>query len=179
MVNEESFRQDLFYRLNVFPIFLPPLRERKDDIPKLAYRFLRFFCRKTGERIEGFSDEALEVLVDHDWPGNVRELKNVIERLVIMADRPILDLLDLLNHMQMTHRWRGDSVPETLEELKIVKRNFLHGHFGQIEKAFLKKALKACNGNITHAAKKVGMQRPNFYSMMKKHHITANGSNQT
>jgi DNA-binding NtrC family response regulator len=74
MAGEGNFREDLFYRLNVFPIFLPPLRERKDDIPKLAYHFLRLFCRQTGKRILGFTDDALEMLVNYEWPGNVREL---------------------------------------------------------------------------------------------------------
>lgn len=172
MVDEGSFREDIFYRLNVFPIFLPPLRERKDDIPKLAYHFLRHFCRKTGKMIEGFSDDALDILVNHEWPGNVRQLKNVIERLVIMADRAILDSLDLLEPPQMKRFLRGDSIPETLEELKAAKKQLLEKHYGQIEKAFLVKALKACNGNVTHAAERVGMQRSNFSSSMKKHHLS-------
>ena len=179
MVDEGSFREDLFYRLNVFPLFLPPLRERKKDIPKLAYHFLRHFSRKTGKKIDGFSHDALEILVNHEWPGNVRQLKNVIERLVIMADRVILDSadrvildsLDLLEPPQMKRFLRGDSIPETLEELKAVKKQLLEEHYGQIEKAFLIKALKACNGNITHAAQRVGMQRPNFSALMKKRHL--------
>ncbi|MDP2647612.1 MAG: sigma-54 dependent transcriptional regulator [Desulfobacterales bacterium] len=173
MVKEGTFREDLFYRFNVFPIFLPPLRERKEDIPKIAYHFLKLFCRQAGKRIEGFSDEALEVIVNHDWPGNVRELKNVIERLVIMSDRTILDPTNLLEHLQMTPAWRRKTIPESLKELRALKQALINDHFGQTEKAFLLKALKACNGNITHAAKKVGMQRPNFYTLMKKHHITA------
>jgi DNA-binding NtrC family response regulator len=177
MVDEGSFRDDLFYRLNVFPIFLPPLRERKDDIPKAAYHFLRLFCRKTGKKIEGFSDDALEMLMNYEWPGNVRQLKNVIERLVIMADRSVLDPLYLWDHLQIRPSWRGDSTPKTLEELKVIKRRLLEERFGHIEKAFLTKALKACNGNITHAAEKVGMQRPNFSSMMKKHHLSAKDAN--
>ncbi|MEE4166480.1 MAG: sigma-54 dependent transcriptional regulator, partial [Desulfocapsaceae bacterium] len=72
LVTDGLFREDLFYRLNVFPLQLPPLRQRKDDIPRLAYHFLRFFCRKTGKKIEGFSDEALAILTDHPWPGNIR-----------------------------------------------------------------------------------------------------------
>ena len=172
MVDEGSFREDLFYRLNVFPIFLPPLRERKGDIPKLAYHFLRHFCRKMGKRIEGFSDDALEILVNHEWPGNVRQLKNVVERLVIMADRDILDSLDLFEPVQMKGFLRGDSIPETLEELKAVKRQLLEENYRQLEKAFLLKALKANNENITHAAKKVGMQRSNFSALMKKHGLS-------
>ncbi|UCB50048.1 MAG: sigma-54-dependent Fis family transcriptional regulator [Deltaproteobacteria bacterium] len=172
MVDEGTFREDLFYRLNVFPIFLPPLQHRKDDIPKLAYHFLRHFCRKTGKRIEGFSDDALEILVNHEWPGNVRQLKNVVERLVIMADRDILDSLDLLEPIQMKGFLKGDSIPKTLEELRAVKRQLLEDNYGQLEKAFLLKALKTCEGNITHAAEKVGMQRSNFSSLMKKHRIS-------
>jgi DNA-binding NtrC family response regulator len=173
MVEEGTFRDDLFYRLNVFPIFLPPLHERKDDIPKLAYHFLRHFCRKTGKRIEGFSDDALEMLVNHEWPGNVRQLKNVVERLVIMADRDILDSLDLLEPIQMKGFLKGDSIPETLEELRAIKKQLLEDNYGQLEKAFLLKALKTCEGNITHAAEKVGMQRSNFSALMKKHKISA------
>jgi DNA-binding NtrC family response regulator len=180
LVDTGRFREDLFYRLNVFPIFLPPLRERRGDIAKLAYYFLRHFCRKTGKRIEGFSDDALEMLLHYEWPGNVRQLKNVIERLVIMADRRTLDLITLLDHLQINKSWEKDSIPETLEELKAFKRRLLKETYGQTEKAFLVKALSDCKGNITHAAQKVGMQRPNFTSLMKKHNLSAkNVKNQT
>ena len=173
LVEEGSFREDLFYRLNVFPIYLPPLRERKDDIPGLLYYFLRRFCRKTGKRISGFSDDALETLVNYLWPGNVRQLKNVVERLVIMCDGSTMDSLDLLDHLPMKRSWDGVSVPETVDELNRVKKHLLEGYFGQVQKAFLLRALKSCDGNITHAAEKVGMKRPNFYSLMKKHNLTA------
>jgi DNA-binding NtrC family response regulator len=173
MVEEGAFREDLFYRLNVFPLFLPPLQQRKDDIPKLAYHFLRHFCRKTGKRIEGFSDDALEMLANHEWPGNVRQLKNVVERLVIMADRDVLDSLDLLEPIQMKGFLKGNAAPETLEELKAIKKQLLEDNYGQLEKAFLLKALKTCKGNITHAAEQVGMQRSNFSALMKKHKISA------
>jgi len=173
MVQQGSFREDLFYRLNVFPIFIPPLRERKDDIPRLAYFFLKQFSRKTGKRIEGFSDEALEMLVNYDWPGNVRQLKNIIERLVIMADRRVLDLFYLLDHLEAKISSGEDSIPGNLQELKEVKRRILEEGFGRIEKAFLIKALKACQGNISRAAERVGMQRPNFHALMKKHGVTS------
>jgi len=172
MVEEETFRGDLFYRLNVVPIYLPPLRERKDDIPRLAYHFLRLFCRKTGKKVDGFSDEALDMLADHKWQGNVRQLKNVIERLVILTDRKILDLLDLFDHMQVKRSWEGGSVPESLHELKSFKKQLFEETYGRIEKAFLIKALKACKGNITHAAEKVGMQRANFSTLLKKHRLS-------
>jgi len=176
MVGEGTFREDLFYRLNVFPIFLPPLRERKDDIPRLAYHFLRHFSRKTGKRIKGFSDDALELLVHHDWPGNVRQLKNVIERLVIMADQTTLDLIYILDHLHRKRIGKKGAIPETLKELKALKKQVLEEDFGQTEKAFLIQALKASNGNVTRAAKKVGMQRSNFHALMKKHNISAKNS---
>jgi two-component system NtrC family response regulator len=173
MVEAEKFREDLFYRLNVFPVFIPPLRERKEDIPRLAYHFLRLFCRETGKRIEGFTDDALETLVNQQWPGNVRQLKNIVERLVIMADRKFLDRSHLLEHLHAKRINGGNSVPETLEELKAVRKYLIDVRFGDLEKAFLIKALKTCNGNVTHAAAKVGMQRPNFHALMKKHNVSA------
>ena len=172
MVEEGQFREDLFYRLNVFPIFAPPLRERKEDIPRIAYHFLRHFCRKTGKRIEGFSDEALESLISYDWPGNVRQLKNVVERLVIMADDTKLDLLHLLEQLQTKRSWKSHSIPGTLKELNAAKKHLLEETFGQIQKTFLINALRASNGNISRAAERVGMQRPNFCALLKKHRIS-------
>jgi two-component system NtrC family response regulator len=174
MAGEGNFREDLFYRLNVFPIFLPPLRERKDDIPKLAYHFLRLFCRQTGKRILGFTDDALEMLVNYEWPGNVRELKNAVERLVIMEDKPSLDIVSMIDHLRARQSWKWNSIPETLEELRAVKKHLLEHSYGEIEKAFLVKALKACGGNVTRAAEKVGMQRSNFHALMRKHNLSAN-----
>jgi DNA-binding NtrC family response regulator len=178
MVAEDEFREDLFYRLNVLPVYLPPLRERKDDIPRLAYHFLRFFCRKIGKKIEGFSDDALKTLVNQRWPGNVRQLKNVIERLVIMADQQLLDRSHLLEHLH-PRRSNGDNnaIPETIEELKAVKKHLIDVRYGELEKAFLVKALQACDGNITHAAAKVGIQRPNFHTLMRKHNISVKDLN--
>lgn len=173
LVDEGRFREDLFYRLNVFPIYLPPLRERKDDIPRLAYHFLRSFCRQTGKRIEGFSNEALEMLVQHEWPGNVRQLKNVIEHLVIMADKAFLDIAFVSEQLHTRKNSGQMQVPGTLDELKAFKKHLLEDRFGQAEKAFLAKALKIAGGNITAAAKNVGMQRSNFSALMKKHQIQA------
>jgi len=178
LVDDGSFRNDLYYRLNVFPIYLPPLRERKDDIPQLAYHFLKHFCKKTGKHIEGFSDDALDMLVNYRWPGNVRQLKNVIERLVIMADGRILDLLYIIDNLGMKRSWGQTSVPDTLEDLKKIKNRLLNESFRQIEKAFIAKALTASDGNITRAAERVGMQRSNFSTLMKKHALSTRKINQ-
>ena len=166
-----DFREDLFYRLNVFPVYLPPLRDRREDIPKLAYHFLRLFCRQTGKTLEGFSDDAVEVLVTHVWPGNVRELKNVIERLVILAEGGVLNNIHLFDHLRLRGGLRSASIPDSFKELKEFKKRVMWEFVGQLEKAFLLKALKATNGNISRAAERVGVQRPNFYALMKKHKL--------
>ncbi len=173
LVEQGLFRKDLFYRLNVLPIRIPPLKERRDDIPKLAYHFLRIFCREMGRRIEGFSDEALQLLIDFDWPGNIRQLKNVVERLVIMTEEKILDHHHLVNNLQGSTGETKEPVPDTLEELKQVKKRIFEKNYLPIEKKFLLTALQAAGGNITRAAKNVGMQRSNFSSLMKKHTITS------
>ena len=172
MVADGLFREDLFYRLNVFPLQLPPLRQRKDDIPRLAYHFLRSFCRKMGKNIQGFSDEALAIMIDHHWPGNIRQLKNTVERLVILAEHDCLGRENLYD-LQDTGRPHAERIPETLEALKSIKKDFLENRYAKIEKAFLLAALNKSGGNIAQAAKQVGMQRSNFSTLMKKHHLSA------
>ncbi len=172
LVEKGAFREDLYYRLNVFPIHLPPLRERKDDIPRLAYHFLRHFCTKTGKCIDGFTEHALEALVNYDWPGNVRQLKNAVEHLVIMADHQILDVLDLAEDLQMKQAWKGSTIPKTRLELMAAKKRFLEQTFAQCEKMFVIQALQSCNGNITMAAEKADMKRSNFSALMKKHRVS-------
>jgi two-component system, NtrC family, response regulator len=174
MVDEGNFREDFYYRLNVFPVFIPPLRERRDDIPKLLYHFLKLYCRQIGKHIDGFSDDALDMLVNFDWPGNVRQLKNVVERLVILADDRILDQRHLSENWEIKPNHAQDIVPKTLAELKSIKRHLMQNRFGKIERAFLQKALAATAGNIAQAARQVGMQRSNFSVLMKKHGLTAN-----
>jgi DNA-binding NtrC family response regulator len=177
LVADGKFRNDLFYRINVLPITLPPLRERKDDIPKLAYHFLRQFCRKMGRRIQGFSDDALQMLISHDWPGNIRQLKNVVERLVIMADEKILDRTHLAENLHPLPDESLKAIPRTCEDLKAVKRLVLKNSYEPIEKAFLSAALQAADGNISRAARQVGMQRSNFSARMKKHRLESKKKN--
>jgi len=174
MVDEGNFREDFFYRLNVFPIFIPPLRERRDDIPRLLYHFLKLYRHQIGKRVDGFSDDSLEMLINFDWPGNVRQLKNVVERLVIMADHRVLDYSHLSDYLGLERTRTKDVIPETLEELRAVKRHLLEDQFGQIEKNFLQKALSVAEGNIAQAARQVGMQRSNFSVLLKKHGLSAN-----
>lgn len=171
-VCDGTFREDLYYRLNVFPIFLPPLRQRTEDIPKLAYHFLKQFCRRTKKSLDGFSDGALETLINYPWPGNVRQLKNVVERLSIMVDEQLVDSCSIHGHLSPHNQETEDTIPSTLAELKAFKQHLLDTHYNHTEKAFLQKILAATNGNITQAAKRAGMQRSNFSTLMKKHHIS-------
>src|SRR5207237_7540702 len=90
MVEERKFRPDLYYRLNVFPVTLPPLRERKDDIPLLVEHFVEQFAKRQGKSIDRLPDDLMEVLKNHDWPGNIRELQNFVERAVIMTTGSVL-----------------------------------------------------------------------------------------
>lgn len=166
-----TFREDLFYRLNVFPITLPPLRQRTEDIPKLAYHFLKQFCRKTKKHIDGFSDSALMTLINYHWPGNVRQLKNVVERLVIMVDEQVVDSSYLEGHLDSKHHHSSDIIPTTVGELRAYKKHLLETQYHHTEKAFLQRALQASNGNISQAAGIVGMQRSNFSTLMKKHQL--------
>jgi len=113
MVRERKFRADLFYRLNVFPIMLPPLRERRDDIPLLAEYFVEKFARQQGKVIDTIPDDVMTALEHHDWPGNIRELQNVIECGVIMTTGPVL------NPRTTEHLSRNTVVAEVTEPVNI------------------------------------------------------------
>ena len=180
MVDNGEFRNDLYYRLNVLPIHIPPLRDRRDDIPQLAYHFLRIFCKKMGRRIQGFSDDALKSLIHYDWPGNVRQLKNVVERLVIMCDDKVLGHGHLSGNLKVESSQSHSIIPPTLGELKAAKQDLLDRHYRPLEKAFLLQALEQAAWNITRAAGHVGMQRSNFSTLMKKHGLSTrpDGSDQ-
>lgn len=171
MVTEGSFREDLYYRLNVFPISIPPLRERRGDIPLLAYYFLDLLSKEANKEIKGFSPDSMNLLMQYHWPGNVRELKNVIERLVIMADEELLGKKHLRGTMKDNDINIDQSVPRTSEELKEVKKRIREAAAEDVERAFLIQALSRNDWNVTKAAEDTGMQRTNFQALMKKHGI--------
>src|SRR4030095_4988712 len=136
--NSDGFRRDLYYRLNVVAITVPPLRERRQDIPALAERFIRRYNDEFGKRVGGLSSDALAALTDYSWPGNVRELQNVIERCVVLADGPRIELNDLpMDVLLPDHRARvrdAEALPlhEATEEferqivLRVLQRWLLH-----------------------------------------------------
>jgi len=90
-----KFREDLYYRLNVIPVMVPPLRDRKDDVPLLAEHFLEIYSNANGKHIRGFSEDVMQIFLDYDWPGNVRELQNVVEHAVILAKEDVIRGIDL------------------------------------------------------------------------------------
>ncbi|MDQ8202212.1 sigma 54-interacting transcriptional regulator [Pelagicoccus sp. SDUM812003] len=126
-VAKGSFREDLFYRLNTFPIHLPALRERASDIPPLAHYFLERIKKKTAKPIEGFSEQAIELLRTHTWPGNIRELKNVVERAVIISDGPLIQVRH--EHLRSDHPECDSNVitksPRTFDDIAEIERNLI------------------------------------------------------
>ncbi len=172
MVQAGRFRHDFYYRIYVYPVFLPPLRERPEDILPIAYHFITHFARQMNKPIRGLSEDALRHLTQHQWPGNVRQLRNTVERAVIQCDGETIGLKDLLF---------GDPggdltallahVPETNAELVTLKKEIRQKAVHQIEKHFILQALSQCDGNVTQAARKVGLKRTNFQTLMRKYDI--------
>jgi len=173
MVQEKSFREDLYYRLNVVPIRLPPLRECRSDIPQFLRVFLAKYRATSPDGPRRFSPAAVERLVQHPWPGNVRELKNVVERLVVTVGEDTVREEHLPEYILQRAPERASAVPRTNEELKAMKRSLHDRVCGDIERAFVLEALRRSNWNVSHAARETGMLRPNFHALMRKHGIRA------
>ncbi|MFA5353223.1 MAG: sigma-54 dependent transcriptional regulator [Thermodesulfovibrionales bacterium] len=170
MVREGSFREDFFYRLNVFPLNLPPLRERREDIPGLAYHFLHKYGKEMGRDLPHISADAMRRLVSHNWPGNVRELENIIQRAVIICDGRMIKP----EHIMLPSNGHS-ALPRTVEELKLVKKGLRLRSIEDIERGFLVAALERNSWNITRAAQEVGMQRTNFHALLKKYNVSREG----
>ncbi len=171
LVEDEKFREDLFYRLNVVSIRVPLLKERKDDIPLLAYHFLKKYGQEMKKKIKSISVEAMNMLIDHTWPGNVRQLENVIERAIVMAEGDTIttEHLPFVVRSEVAHP--DTFIPKTSEELKEAKRRLRESAVGNVEKSFILDALTRNDWNITKSAKEVGMLRPNFQALMRKYNI--------
>jgi two-component system response regulator HydG len=152
LVNKELFREDLFYRLNVITITIPPLRERGDDILLLANDFLNRFAAGAGKTTPGFSDEALQSLLSYNWPGNVRELENVIQRLVVMTDGDVIDVPDLPSLMRFS-ALRKTGLTRTLAE---------------VESEYITNVLASVGGNKTRAAEILRIDRKTLREKLKR-----------
>ncbi len=157
-IREGRFREDLYYRIHVIPIFLPPLRERPEDIPLLAHHFLRHFNREMKKSIGGFSSEAMRRLMLHQWPGNVRELANVVERAVALATSEDIRSEHLLLARDEVRATRPGILP--LNEAR-----------EEFERAYLVQLLTATRGNISRASTLAGRYRAEFYKMLHKYDL--------
>ena len=169
LVAEGKFREDLYYRLNVFPIDLPPLRKRRDDIPLLARHFLAVLSAKMHKRIDEFTPEAMDALARYDWPGNVRELYNVVERLVILCPADRIGRAHLAESLPAAAP--DQPQPRTVDELNDLKRSLREQAVLDAERVFLLAALRRSDYNVTKAADDTGMQRSNFQALLRKHNL--------
>lgn len=159
LVTKGRVRQDLFYRLNVFPILVPPLRERAEDIPLLVTHFIEKGRQKLGKEIGDVTPQAMAMLLAHPWPGNVRELENVIQRMMVIAKHPILDVEDLPIEL----RGQSSEAKPQPRDLKDIAREST----GIVEKSTILDALSKTRGNVTRAAKALGISRATLQNKMK------------
>jgi DNA-binding NtrC family response regulator len=151
-IEKQEFREDLYYRLNVVNIELPPLRERKEDVPLLAEHFLNKFAADNRKEVTGFSPDAMEFLLDYDWPGNVRELENAIERAVILAKDSLIIVADL---------------PQ--ENLSLVRLSSTGKNLKEVEKNHVLNVLRKTGGNYSEAARILGISRMTLYNKAKEY----------
>jgi DNA-binding NtrC family response regulator len=174
-VHRKEFREDLFYRLNVIQIIMPPLRDRKDDIPILSQHFLGKYARLNEKEIAGIAPEALEVLMTRNWPGNIRELENVIERGVIFCKAGILQVSDLFPDDQPTSfpfRIQANIFSSPFKEAKEQILNNFH-----IE--YIRRVLAKHGGNVSLAAKECGLKRPYLHRLMRDNDIKSKNYRQS
>jgi DNA-binding NtrC family response regulator len=167
-VRKREFREDLFYRVNVILIPLPPLRDRAGDVPLLAYHFLGRYGRNRERLLEGIDADALALLEAHGWPGNVRELQNVIERACALADGPTLGLRDLPDHVRGRGR-AGPTVPGKKLPLRQVRETWLR----VFTQEYLADLLRDHGGNISRAAKTAGVDRKTLHRLLSRFDIRA------
>jgi len=158
-VRKGEFREDLYYRLAVFPIKIPPLRERKEDIPLLAEYFLKKYAEREGKEVTSISAEAMELMMAYHWPGNVRELENAIERAVILANTSEI----VVNDLPPNVRAIGE------RKVSVSTSGPLMNWIEKLEEEALRKALLECEGNISETARKLGIGRATVYRKAKKY----------
>jgi DNA-binding NtrC family response regulator len=165
-VGAGRFREDLFYRLHVFPILLPALKHRQEDIPLLASHFLAKHCKAYGRQVETFSTEALDALLRHPWPGNVRELENVVERVVAVSSTKEVKFAELPPDLREP-RQQSLLAPDMLA--RMTYRQAVDSARDSISKAYLDAVLRSTDGNVTRAAEQAGMERESVHRLMRKY----------
>ncbi|MGC9994111.1 MAG: sigma-54 dependent transcriptional regulator [Terriglobia bacterium] len=168
-IQKGNFREDLFYRLNVIPFFVPPLRDHAEDIPALANYFLAEFARAYGRRPKHFSDAAQEVILSYRWPGNVRELRNLVERLVIMVPGERIERRHLPPSLSHDHTASGSTRTPTTGFSSLQEARAAY------ERDYILRKLEENQGNVTRAAEALGLERSHLYRKMKSLGITVGG----
>jgi len=164
-VEEKEFREDLYYRLNSFPIYVPPLRQRKGDVLVLAEYFINEFNKKLGKEIKGFTKRALKLIYEYDWPGNIREMENTIERCLIITENEVVDVEDLPSHLRTAENMASvDYAGPLFSNETIVP-------FEKLKEEAIRHALKVTKGNIVEAAKRLHLGRATIYRLMEKYSI--------
>jgi two-component system, NtrC family, response regulator HydG len=175
LIAQKKFREDFFFRINVFPIFLPPLRVRIEDMPVLVQTFIRRLQSVTGKKITGLTPEAMERFMDYQWPGNVRELKSALEFAFVIAENGLIDLDQLPPNIARTE-WKSNQLNHRLKE----SNKHIHPSPTQLltphsvenaEKKALMEALRQTDGNQTQAARLLGINRVTVWNRMKKYNI--------
>ena len=163
---EGRFREDLFYRINVITIPLPPLKERREDIPLLANHYQRHFSKGSKNEVKGISKEAMKLMERYDWPGNVRELQNVVERAVSLTDSEIIAPADLPEYIRNNNDFNILSSFRK-SNYKDAKKDWIHF----FEKKYLSSLLERYNGNISKAAREARINRKTIHRMLKRHRL--------
>jgi two-component system response regulator AtoC len=163
-VKQFAFRDDLFYRINVLSIQVPPLRDRKEDIPLLVNHFIEKFNKRLQKEIKGIRPDALQALMEYPWPGNVRELENVVERTMVLTDRFEIHVDELPEEIRSGPEDSRDVWPTDSMSLKTNTR--------ALEKTLIQKALRETNNNRTRAAKLLEISHPTLLSKMKAYKIS-------
>ena len=161
-VQAGSFREDLFYRLNVIPIQLPPLRDRADDIPLLVDHFVEKFNERLNTNVEGLTPDAMAALLAHKWPGNIRELENLIERSVLLVDGNVLSLADLPGLTRDPIESTSDLASEEMG-----LKEYVRVYTAKLERARIQRVLEEEDNNVTRASKKLGISRKSLQMKMK------------
>jgi len=168
---EGKFREDLYYRINVFPIKLPSLRDRKEDIPELVMHFLKKYCKKIDRKVPSIEIEAMEMLQNYHWPGNIRELEHIIERLTIIVEDTEIKAVHISTVLFKTETFINSVLPKNIYDLNNFKKRIRETSIQEIEKLFVTEALLRNDWNISKASLDVSMQRSNFQALMKKYGI--------
>ena len=172
-VEAGNFRADLYYRLNVVPVRLPPLRDRLDDIPLLAEHFIKIYSKRLKKNIKGVSAEAVTNLKKHTWPGNIRELENLIERAILLTDNSVLQPEDLALPLGCA---KGEMPPKSdpaflLTDTGMSLKDLVKRKTFRVEKAAIERALKETHGNVTRAAKHLQISRKSLQLKMKEYEL--------